>query len=396
MDARPPDLPSRAYLSDWERAADRGDLPQSLKTFAGRLDVASMLSRLIYWGGKVSRPTGFYKSDSELATEATLTPAQVRRLREKLVACSIVRTSLRKANGAPTLHYTLDWDVLDRFIEEHLKSGLPLIKLANPFIKLTNRTNDSQDKYLRRSLIKETKRTHQFDKSGRGSDNEAPPGYQIDKSLTKTTKDIKNRGGEGETGERAQPYPVGRIPLCYQTWLDTFAPMVLEPKGIDYLVRHVTERLDLWKATLDEWAAVPTWSIYNVAGMVERYQKKLRTAPAPSVGSSASGSVASSDRPDAPLPLKDEELELFAQNVLSMLKTGYLLEHVRAKFRGSIRPEDWDRLLARVEFLQSPEGASEVRDVAATESEEWRAALTRTSGASALKLVPVPKEEDYK
>lgn len=395
MDARP--YPSRGYLSQWESAAERGDLPQSLKTFAGRLDVASVLSRLLYWGGKVSRPTGFYKSDRELAVEATLTVAQVRRLREKLVACSIVKTHLRKANSAPTMHYTLDYDVLDRFIEEHLKRGLPLIKLANPFVKLTNQTNRSRNKYLPDMPINLTNRNHQFDKSGLGSDKEAPEAHQFDKSITKNLKGLNHKEGEGEAGRETQPYPVGDTPLCYRTWLDVFAPMVLEEKAVAYIVKHVTTRLDLWKGTLEEWAAVSTWSIYNVAGMVERYQKKLRSSPlaAPSVNGS-SGSNGSPERPDAPLPLKGDELEAIAQNILSMFKTGYQLEHVRVMFRGRLRTEDFERALERVAYLQSPEGASEVRDVAATDSEEWRQALTRVSGTSPLKLVPNPTEGDYK
>ncbi|MGK8937151.1 conserved phage C-terminal domain-containing protein [Staphylococcus epidermidis] len=85
---------------------------------------AALLNQMIYWSDRTSRKDGyFYKSYNEWYEELHLTEYQVRRATKKLKSFGFVDTALKKANGAPTLHYKVDTKEVSEWILKKLKNG---------------------------------------------------------------------------------------------------------------------------------------------------------------------------------------------------------------------------------------------------------------------------------
>lgn len=85
---------------------------------------AALLNQMIYWSDRTSRKDGyFYKSYNEWYEELHLTEYQVRRTTKKLKSFGFVDTALKKANGAPTLHYKVDTKEVSEWILKKLKNG---------------------------------------------------------------------------------------------------------------------------------------------------------------------------------------------------------------------------------------------------------------------------------
>ncbi|RXK19062.1 replication protein [Macrococcus sp. DPC7161] len=85
---------------------------------------AALLNQMIYWSDKTSRKDGyFYKTYNEWFEELHLTEYQVRRATKKLNSLGFVETALKKANGAPTLHYKVDTTQVSEWILKKLKNG---------------------------------------------------------------------------------------------------------------------------------------------------------------------------------------------------------------------------------------------------------------------------------
>lgn len=85
---------------------------------------AALLNQMIYWSDRTSRKDGyFYKSYNEWYEELHLTEYQVRRATKKLKGLGFVDTALKKANGAPTLHYKVDTKEVSEWILKKLKNG---------------------------------------------------------------------------------------------------------------------------------------------------------------------------------------------------------------------------------------------------------------------------------
>ena len=85
---------------------------------------AALLNQMIYWSDRTKRKDGyFYKSYQEWHEELYLSEYQVRRATNKLKALGLVETSLKKANGAPTLHYKVDTKEVSEWILKKLKNG---------------------------------------------------------------------------------------------------------------------------------------------------------------------------------------------------------------------------------------------------------------------------------
>ena len=96
---------------------------------------AALLNQLIYWSDRTSRKDGyFYKSYKEWEEEIHLSKYQVMRSIKKLKNMGIVETALKKANGAPTVHYKVDSEVTSQWIVKKLNNG-----------KSTNLTMDSKE-----------------------------------------------------------------------------------------------------------------------------------------------------------------------------------------------------------------------------------------------------------
>ncbi|MDU0452311.1 conserved phage C-terminal domain-containing protein [Staphylococcus chromogenes] len=85
---------------------------------------AALLNQMIYWSDRTNRKDGyFYKSYNEWFEELHLTEYQVRRATKKLKSFGFVETALKKANGAPTLHYKVDTKEVSEWILKKLKNG---------------------------------------------------------------------------------------------------------------------------------------------------------------------------------------------------------------------------------------------------------------------------------
>jgi len=99
-------------------------VPREFIKFTGDPATGIFLAQLIYWCDRGSRKDGFiYKSHKEWEEEIGLERYYCKKARKKLEDMGILETKLKKANGAPTLHYRLKMDkFVDKFIN-HLKSG---------------------------------------------------------------------------------------------------------------------------------------------------------------------------------------------------------------------------------------------------------------------------------
>lgn len=79
----------------------------------GDYHAAAFLNQLVYWSDKTKRTDGyFYKTHKEWYEELKLSRRQIDRSISKLKKLGLLETSLKKANGSPTLHYKLDTDKL--------------------------------------------------------------------------------------------------------------------------------------------------------------------------------------------------------------------------------------------------------------------------------------------
>lgn len=88
-------------------------IPKIYIEFAGDLTTAALLNQLVFYSDKGKRKDGFfYKTYKEWEEETGLTKRQVSYSIKKLKDMDLVETKLKKANGAPTIHYRLDYDKL--------------------------------------------------------------------------------------------------------------------------------------------------------------------------------------------------------------------------------------------------------------------------------------------
>ena len=83
---------------------------------------ALWLSQLAYWQPKAKRTDGFvYKSYDEWEKETGLSKYQIKRSADKAEDMGIVEVKLKRANGAPTLHYRINHPKLNATINSIIK-----------------------------------------------------------------------------------------------------------------------------------------------------------------------------------------------------------------------------------------------------------------------------------
>ena len=88
-------------------------LTPELVRFVG-CTAAMMLNQILYWHVRGNKTKGFYKSDVEWNKELGLERSSIISSRRLLEAMQIIRTDVKKARGAPTNHYKLDFEHLKR------------------------------------------------------------------------------------------------------------------------------------------------------------------------------------------------------------------------------------------------------------------------------------------
>lgn len=125
-------------------------IPRIFIKLTGSLQSALFLSQCIYWSDRGGRKDGsFYKSYKEWEDETSLTRREIDNARDDCKA--FITTELHRANGAPTLHYRVNFDALvdaiARFVmnerkqeQEQQQPDLP--KIANGFVQ-----NEQMDLY---------------------------------------------------------------------------------------------------------------------------------------------------------------------------------------------------------------------------------------------------------
>lgn len=99
-------------------------VPKLFVKLTGDLTTAILLNQIVFYSDKSKRTDGyFYKSHKEWEEEICLTKRQVSYSTAKLKEMGLVETKLMKANGAPTLHYKLDYDKLVQWIVTNCNNG---------------------------------------------------------------------------------------------------------------------------------------------------------------------------------------------------------------------------------------------------------------------------------
>lgn len=99
-------------------------VPKLFVKLTGDLTTAILLNQIVFYSDKSKRKDNFfYKTYKEWEEEICLTERQVRYSTKKLVSSGYVETALKKANGAPTVHYKLDFDKLLDSILTNCQNG---------------------------------------------------------------------------------------------------------------------------------------------------------------------------------------------------------------------------------------------------------------------------------
>lgn len=97
-----------------------------LVEFTGSLEAGMMLSQLLYWTPKSSMGGWVAKSDKDWNDELCLTRYSIRTATTTLKDMGVIETKLKKFSGAPTTHYLVKWEQLEKLWTEWLdtKNGL--------------------------------------------------------------------------------------------------------------------------------------------------------------------------------------------------------------------------------------------------------------------------------
>ncbi len=96
-------------------------VPVAFIRYAGSLEAALLLSQILYWTDK-TEDGWFYKSYADWEKEITLNEYDIRKAAKSLKDKGVLETRLKKANGAPTVHYRLKEAEFSESILQFLKN----------------------------------------------------------------------------------------------------------------------------------------------------------------------------------------------------------------------------------------------------------------------------------
>lgn len=103
-------------------------VPRAFCKFMGSLEGGVFLSQVIFWSDKSKRTDGwFYKSYEEWEEETLLSQYKIGKYARKLTELGVLEVQTKKANGAPTCHYRLDYEKFSSLFIEFLTNGLSKI-----------------------------------------------------------------------------------------------------------------------------------------------------------------------------------------------------------------------------------------------------------------------------
>lgn len=139
----------------------------------GYLEAALLLSQSLFWSDRTKDPNGwFYKTYEDWTSEIGLSKYQIGRAAQKLTELSLMETKIKKANGAPTVHYRVMIEAVVDWIVKFL---------------------DNQETSLSRNLTIDSEETERSDSK------------ETSLSLTKTTIDHESIDYVGREGASAPP-----------------------------------------------------------------------------------------------------------------------------------------------------------------------------------------------
>ena len=97
-------------------------VPRVFCQMAGSLEGGTFLSQLIYWSDKGRTDGWFYKTYDEWREEIFLSEYQIRKLVKEFVELGFLETKLKKANGAPTIHYRIKKQEFSEWILKYFRN----------------------------------------------------------------------------------------------------------------------------------------------------------------------------------------------------------------------------------------------------------------------------------
>lgn len=143
-----------ALIKEFTGQANMLVAPRSFVKFTKDHISALVLNQIIYWSERTQDPDGwFYKSGDDWMEELTLTRFQVKRAVNHLKQFG-VETKLKKAHGAPTLHYRLNNELFYKSFFDFLDNGI------STNLKMENRESEKSD--IEETSNSLTKTTHEI------------------------------------------------------------------------------------------------------------------------------------------------------------------------------------------------------------------------------------------
>jgi hypothetical protein len=197
-------------------------IPRIFIHLTGDIKAALFLSQCVYWSDKTKREDGFfYKCAEEWEEETGLTRTELTGARKR--AADYVETKVMRANGAPTLHYRVDFD-----------------KLANSIFMFYENQKTSNSENPQNDLQESSKSDLQ----------------ESSKSLTETTHEITQ-----ETTKISAPVK-SEVEEILSCWRNLF-PNKPQPRTATFKAKIETRLKnqhfrDNWKAALERAHKSPT------------------------------------------------------------------------------------------------------------------------------------------
>lgn len=179
----------RAIVKQFSGQDNIVTVPKVFVKLTGDFTSAILLNQIVFYSDKSKRNDGFfYKTYKEWEEEVCMSERQVRYGSKKLKEAGYLETKVMKANGAPTVHYKLDYDKL-------LDSILTKCQIPNEQnVSLdTDKTSETLTEITTEITTENT--TIPYVEIVTYLNNVASKNYRP--STSKTKKIIKERWGEG-------------------------------------------------------------------------------------------------------------------------------------------------------------------------------------------------------
>lgn len=208
----------------------------------GSIDGGLLLSQMIYWSDKGKREDGyFYKTYAEWEDETTLSKYEVSKNVAIMVSAGFLQTIIKKANGAPTVHYKFSFDEFQQWIVKKLDNGIDSF-LTNDDEKTSQSLTETYSETYSETIISEA--------------TPQPP-------TPKSKKPVKPKEEQPPKPEAVKVY---KSVLC--RWPN---------KALDNIIGDTVgndpEALILWENVIRGWIATG-WNPGNVKGMLECFGRR--------------------------------------------------------------------------------------------------------------------------